>query len=108
MGAFVDHQIVGFGETPLAVLADELALWSHFTTKVRPTVVVIDSHHRKHRVGLLELFVVVGCLDLYIYMLYRLCMLFGCFTEYVTIVVWIEKSLNRGGCVEWEICLFFL
>lgn len=46
--ALVDHQVVRFGEAALAELADELALWSHLTTKVRPTIVVINSHHRKH------------------------------------------------------------
>lgn len=46
--ALVDHQVVGLGEPSLAELADELALWSHLTTKVRPTIIVINSHHRKH------------------------------------------------------------
>lgn len=46
--ALVYHQIVRLGEAPLAELAGELALWSHLTTKVRPTIIVINSHHRKH------------------------------------------------------------
>lgn len=48
VGALVDHQIVRFGEASLAILADEFALWSHLTTKVRPAIIVINSHHRKH------------------------------------------------------------
>lgn len=48
MGALVYHQIIRFGEASLAEFAHEFALWSHFTTEIRPTVVIFNSHYRKH------------------------------------------------------------
>lgn len=48
MGALVYHQIIRFGEASLAKFAHKFTLWPHFTTEIRPTVVIIDSHYRKH------------------------------------------------------------
>lgn len=47
MGALVYHQVVGFGEPTLAILADELALWAQFTPKI-PGVILVDLHHGEH------------------------------------------------------------
>ena len=44
----VDHEIVGFGEPTLAVLAHEFTFRSHFTTKF-PTVVGLNWHYGEHR-----------------------------------------------------------
>lgn len=46
--ALVYHQIVGLGETPLAILANELTLRTHLATEIRPAVIVVDSHYSKH------------------------------------------------------------
>lgn len=51
VGTFVYHQIVGFGETPLAILANELTLRTHLATKVRPAVIIFDSHYSEHGAG---------------------------------------------------------
>jgi hypothetical protein len=59
VGTLVNHQVVGFGEASLAELAHEFTLWPHFTTEIRPTVVIINSHYRKH-FGWLSFFVVVA------------------------------------------------
>lgn len=48
VGALVNHQIVGFCKASLAEFAHKFTLWSHLTTKIRPTVVIINSHYRKH------------------------------------------------------------
>jgi hypothetical protein len=48
VGALVYHQIIRFGEATLAKFANKFTLWSHFTTEIGPTVVIIDSHYRKH------------------------------------------------------------
>lgn len=48
MGALVNHQIVRFGETPLAILANELTLWTHLAAEIRPAVIVVDSHYSEH------------------------------------------------------------
>lgn len=48
VGALVYHEVVRFGEAPLAVFTNELALGPHLPTEVRPTVIVINSHYRKH------------------------------------------------------------
>lgn len=48
MGALVYHQIVGFCETPLAVLANEFTLWTHLAAEIRPAVIVVDSHYSEH------------------------------------------------------------
>lgn len=48
MGALVYHQIVGFVETPLAILANELTLWTHLAAEIRPAVIVVDSHYSEH------------------------------------------------------------
>jgi hypothetical protein len=51
-GAFVStlvyHQVIWFGEASLTKFAHKFTLWSHLTTKIRPTVVIINSHYRKH------------------------------------------------------------
>lgn len=47
VGALVYHQVVGLGESALAVLADELALGAQFTPKV-PCVILVDLHHGEH------------------------------------------------------------
>ena len=44
----VDHQIVRFGETALAVFADELTFGPHFATEF-PTVVGLNWHYGEHR-----------------------------------------------------------
>lgn len=46
--ALVYHQIVWLGETPLAILANELTLRTHLATEIRPAVIVVDSHYSKH------------------------------------------------------------
>lgn len=48
VGPLVDHQIVGFGEAALAVLADEFTFSAHFPAKLAATNVVVDLHNRKH------------------------------------------------------------
>lgn len=48
MCALVYHQIVRFRKPSLAIFANEFTLWSHFTTKIRPTVIVINSHYCEH------------------------------------------------------------
>lgn len=48
VGAFVYHQVVRLGETPLAILANELTLGAHLATEIRPAVIVVDSHYSKH------------------------------------------------------------
>lgn len=47
MGAFVDHQVVGFREPTLAVLADELAFWAQFASEI-PCVLFVNLHHGEH------------------------------------------------------------
>lgn len=59
VGALVDHQVVRLGEPALAVLAHKLALWPHLATEVGPTVVIVNSHHREHFVGVV-FFLFVG------------------------------------------------
>lgn len=46
--ALVYHQVVRLGETPLAILANELTLGAHLATEIRPAVIVVDSHYSKH------------------------------------------------------------
>lgn len=70
----VDHQIVGFGEASLAILADEFALWSHLTTKVRPAIIVINSHHRKHCGWSLVVAVSMGWMNM---MMFSRCFVIG-------------------------------
>jgi len=48
MCTLVYHQIVGFCKTPLAVLANELTLWTHLAAEIRPAIIVVDSHYSKH------------------------------------------------------------
>lgn len=48
VGALVDHQVVRLGESPLAVLANELALRTHLAAEIGPAVIVVDSHYSKH------------------------------------------------------------
>lgn len=48
VGALVYHQVVRLGETPLAILANELTLGAHLATEIRPAVIVVDSHYSKH------------------------------------------------------------
>lgn len=50
--ALVDHQVVGLGETTLAVLANKVGPWSHSTSVGRAPVLRIVGHNSKH----LELF----------------------------------------------------
>lgn len=38
VGALVDHEVVGLGEAPLAILAHELALGAHLATKLSPLI----------------------------------------------------------------------
>lgn len=47
MGPFVDHQVVGLGEPPLAVLAHELAFWAQFASEI-PGVLLVNLHHGEH------------------------------------------------------------
>lgn len=42
--ALMDHQIVGFCESSLAVFADVFAFWAHFTTKV----IALNFQYGKH------------------------------------------------------------
>lgn len=44
----VDHEVVGLGEPPLAVLAHELALGPHLSPKLIPGDVVINLHDGEH------------------------------------------------------------
>lgn len=46
----VDHEVVGFGEATLAVLADKLALGPHLAPKFA-TVVRLNGHYSEHRRG---------------------------------------------------------
>lgn len=46
--AFVDHQIVRFRKSSLTIFTNKLTFRSHFTSKIRPTIIAVDSHHRKH------------------------------------------------------------
>jgi hypothetical protein len=50
VGPLVDHQVVGLGELPLAIFADEFVLGAHFSTELAPTNVVVNLYYRKHRV----------------------------------------------------------
>ena len=47
VGTLVDHEVVGLGEAPLAVLADEFALCSHFAPELT-TVLRLNGHYGKH------------------------------------------------------------
>lgn len=47
MCAFMYHQVVGFGEAALAVLAHELAFWTQLAPEV-PCVIFVDLHHSEH------------------------------------------------------------
>lgn len=47
VAALVDHQVVRFSESALAVLADKLALGPHLATKL-PPVVTFYLHNREH------------------------------------------------------------
>lgn len=48
VGPLVYHEVVGLGEPPLTVLADELALGTHFSTELSSTHVVINLHNGEH------------------------------------------------------------
>jgi hypothetical protein len=48
VGTLVDHQIVRFGEASLAKFAHKFTLWSHLTAEIVATIVIINSHYRKH------------------------------------------------------------
>lgn len=63
VGPLVDHQIIGFGELPLAVLADELVFGAHFSTELAPTDVVVDLYYRKHRARFLSRFLYYSAPD---------------------------------------------
>jgi hypothetical protein len=41
------HQVVGLGEAPLAVFADELAFRTQFAPEIS-CVVFVDLHHSEH------------------------------------------------------------
>jgi len=43
----VDHEVVGLGEPPLAVFADELALGSHLAPKL-PPILRLNLHYGEH------------------------------------------------------------
>lgn len=48
MGAFVNHQVVRFGEPPLAVLTHKLALGPHLSPELVARHVVIYLHYGEH------------------------------------------------------------
>lgn len=48
VGPLVYHQVVAFGEPPLAILANVFAFGAHFSTELSTTHVVLDLHDRKH------------------------------------------------------------
>lgn len=50
VAALVNHQVVGFGEAALAILADELALGPHLAAEL-PPVVTLHLHNREHGEG---------------------------------------------------------
>lgn len=60
----VDHQIVGLGEPPLAVLADELALGSHFSSELPAAYLVVNLHYSEH-LELVLSFIFPDCLLIY-------------------------------------------
>lgn len=44
----VYHEVVALGESALAVLADELALWTHLPPELPAAVIILYVHYRKH------------------------------------------------------------
>lgn len=60
MGSLVYHQIIRFGEASLAKFAHKFTLWSHLTAEIRPTIVIINSHYRKHFVEVKKLVIFFG------------------------------------------------
>lgn len=48
VGTLVYHQIIRFGEASLAKFAHKFTLWSHLTAEIVATIVIINSHYRKH------------------------------------------------------------
>lgn len=50
MSALVDHQIVGLGESSLAIFAHKFALGPHFAPKLA-TLVRLNGHYGEHGRG---------------------------------------------------------